>query len=156
VSAVRPVSPSDAGAWKRLRRALWPDQPGEELDREVDAFFAGTLPEPEAVLLAAGGGGEALGMIELSIRPTAEGCRTNRVAYVEAWFVAPEARGHGVGRALIAAAERWGRARGCEELASDTEIANEASAEAHRAVGFEEAGILRCFRKDLREGEVAP
>ena len=93
------------------------------------------LPEPEAALLAEGGAGNAVGFVELSIRPTAEGCRTNRVAYVEAWYVAPGARGTGVGRALIEAAEEWGRANGCEELASDTEIANETSAQAHLARG---------------------
>jgi aminoglycoside 6'-N-acetyltransferase I len=149
VSAVRPVEPSDAAAWMRLRRALWPDESGAELDREVEGFFAGKLPEPEAALLATGPAGEPLGVVELSIRPTAEGCRTSRVAYVEAWYVAPEARGRGIGRALIAAAEDWGRAQGCEEIASDTEIENEASARAHRALGFEDAGVLRCFRKDL-------
>ena len=132
-----------------MRRALWPDEPGAELDREVEEFFAGALPEPEAVLLATGEDGEPFGVVELSIRPTAEGCRTNRVAYVEAWYVARPARRVGVGRALIEAAENWGRARGCEEIASDAEIGNEASARAHRAVGFEDAGVLRCFRKEL-------
>jgi aminoglycoside 6'-N-acetyltransferase I len=138
-----------------MRRALWPDQPGEELDREVDEFFAGRLPEPEAAFLAHDDSGRAVGLVELSIRPTAEGCRTNRVAYVEAWYVAPAARRSGVGRALIEAAREWGLARRCEELASDTEIANEAGARAHRAVGFEEAGILRCFRMDLSRREEA-
>jgi aminoglycoside 6'-N-acetyltransferase I len=153
VSAVRTVTWADAAAWKRMRRGLWPDQPGEELDREVEEFFAGTLPEPQAVLLALDGSGQPVGFVELSIRPTAEGCRTSRVAYVEAWFVTAGARGRGIGRALIVAAEEWGRAQGCEELASDTEMANEASALAHRAVGFEDAGILRCFRKDLNRRE---
>jgi len=138
----------------RLRRGLWPEESGDDLDREVAEFFDGTLPEPEAVLLALEGG-EAVGVVELSIRPTAEGCRTNRVAYVEAWYVAPGARRAGVGRELIAAAEEWGRSRGCEEIASDTEIANEASARAHRALGFEEAGVVRCFRKELRSGKDA-
>lgn len=146
---VRPVSPSDAEAWVRMRSGLWPDASADEHEREVAEFFAGTLPEPAGVLLAIDEGGAAVGLIELSIRATAEGCRTNRVAYVEGWFVAPAARRSGVGRALIEAAEEWGRAQGCEELASDTKIANEASARAHRALGFEDAGVIRCFRKDL-------
>ena len=154
MTVIRPVTPSDAAEWMRLRRGLWPEESGDDLDREVAEFFDGTLPEPEAVLLALEGG-EAVGVVELSIRPTAEGCRTNRVAYVEAWYVAPGARRAGAGRALIAAAEEWGRSRGCEEIASDTEIANEASARAHRALGFEEAGVVRCFRKELRSGKDA-
>jgi aminoglycoside 6'-N-acetyltransferase I len=149
VIAVRPVSPSDAEAWRRMRCGLWPEGPGDDHGREIAEFFAGTRHEPLAVLLAADGPRVA-GFVELSIRPSAEGCRTNRVAYVEGWYVAPEARRSGVGRALIEAAEEWGRANGCEELASDTEIANETSARAHLALGFDETGVIRCFRKELR------
>lgn len=146
---VRPVSPSDAETWVRMRTGLWPDASAGEHAREVAEFFAGALTEPAAVLLAIDEDASAVGLVELSIRATAEGCRTNRIAYVEGWYVAPEARRSGVGRALIEAAEDWGRAHGCEELASDTEVANETSARAHRALGFEDAGAIRCFRKDL-------
>ena len=71
------------------------------------------------------------------------------MAYLEGWFVVPEARGRGVGRALIAAAEDWGRAHSCREFASDTELDNDVSAAAHHAVGFVEVGLVRCFRKEL-------
>jgi len=138
-----------------MRTDLWPDVAADEHAREVAEFFAGALPEPAAALLAMGDDGEAVGMIELSIRATAEGCRTNRVAYVEGWYVARGARRSGVGRRLVEAAEDWARAQGCEELASDAEIANEASARAHLALGFEDAGVIRCFRKDLAGEGVA-
>ena len=45
-----------------------------------------------------------VGFAEVSVRPYAEGCRGERVAYLEGWFVAEGARGHGVGRALVEAA----------------------------------------------------
>jgi L-amino acid N-acyltransferase YncA len=61
----------------------------------------------------------------------------------------PEARGTGVGRALIDAAEEWGLSQDCREFASDTEPGNDGSAAAHRALGFTEVGLLRCVRKDL-------
>jgi aminoglycoside 6'-N-acetyltransferase I len=136
-----------------MRRALWPLEDAEELDDDVERFFSGAAREPAEVLLAVDGSGEAIGMIELSIRAYAEGCRSEGVAYVEGWYVEPRARGRGVGRALMRAAEDWGRARGCEEIASDAEIENEASARAHAALGFEDAGVIRCFRKELLEGE---
>jgi aminoglycoside 6'-N-acetyltransferase I len=101
------------------------------------------------VLLAEHGAGRAVGLAELSIRACAPGCESDRVAYLEGWFVDPPARGSGVGRALIEAAEQWGRAQGCRELASDTEPDNDGSAAAHRALGFVEVGLARCFRKDL-------
>jgi aminoglycoside 6'-N-acetyltransferase I len=133
-----------------MRRALWPGE--EALGEEARRLLSGAAKEPAAVLLAVDGSGAAVGMIELSIRAYAEGCHSEGVAYVEGWYVEPAARGRGVGRALMRAAEDWGRAQGCEEIASDAEIENEASARAHAALGFEDAGVIRCFRKELGEG----
>ena len=149
VIAVRPVSKSDAEAWLLLRQALWPDGSEGEHREEIGRFFAGTASEPLAVLLAEDAEGHALGVAELSIRPCAEGCESRRVAYLEGWFVLPEARRQGVGRALVKAAENWGRGQGCSELASDTEPDNEPSVVAHRVIGFKDVGLVRCFRKDL-------
>jgi aminoglycoside 6'-N-acetyltransferase I len=108
--AIRTATPADAGVWLRLRRALWPDGSEPEHRHDIEESFAGRAPE-QAVLFAEDGAGQVLGFVELSIRPCAEGCRTNRVAYLEGWFVIPEARGRGVGRTLLRAAEDWGRSR---------------------------------------------
>lgn len=149
MTTVRLAQGSDAPTWLQLRRALWPGGSEREHRQEIDRFFAGLAREPLAVLLAEDGAGAALGFVELSIRANAEGCHTDRVAYLEGWFVVPTARRHGVGRALIAAAEEWGRSQGCAEFASDGEPDNEASSIAHSAVGFTDVGLMRCFRKDL-------
>ncbi len=133
----------------RLRRALWPEGSEAEQRGEIDLFLAGQAREPQAVFLAEDGAGRVVGLAELSIRPCAEGCRTKRVLYVEGWFVVTEARGRGVGRALVATAEEWGRSQGCQEFASDSQPDNEVSAAAHRALGFTEVGLVRCFRKEL-------
>jgi aminoglycoside 6'-N-acetyltransferase I len=69
------------------------------------------------------------------------------VAYLEGWYVVPEARRRGVGRALVESAEDWGRAQGCTEFASDALLDNDVSAAAHRALGFAETVQIRCFRK---------
>jgi aminoglycoside 6'-N-acetyltransferase I len=95
-------------------------------------FFAGKLRMPLAVLLAVEDSGTPLGFAELSIRPYAEDCVTDRVAYLEGWYVVPEARGQGVGWALVAAAEQWALAQGCTEFGSDALIDNAVSAAAHR------------------------
>ena len=145
---VRPVTAADASAWLSLRRELWPGTDGDHAS-EIARFLAGDAREPLAVLLAEDEGARIVGFIELSIRAYAAGCVTDRVAFVEGWYVGPDARRRGVGRALIAAAEAWARAQGCSELASDAELNNESSAAAHVASGFVETGLVRCFRKEL-------
>ena len=144
---IRPIEKSDRSEWLRMRCTLWPGNQ-TALAEEVDRFFAGSLREPRAVLVADEDGG-LVGLMELSIRSHAEGCLTDRVAYVEAWYVDPRVRRRGVGRALIAAAEDWARAQGCTELASDSESDNRISQLAHLASGFDEVGQIRCYRKKL-------
>ena len=150
---VREICEGDRADWLRMRDALWPDPSGGHR-AEVEAYFAGQLREPLEVLIAVddadgADAGRALGFAELNIRDHAEGCDTDRVAYLEGWYVTPDARRRGVGRALLRAAEDWARAQGCVEFASDVELGNDASAAAHGRLGFTETARIRCFRKDL-------
>ncbi|MFQ5569947.1 MAG: GNAT family N-acetyltransferase [Rhodothermales bacterium] len=148
---VRNVETKDRDAWLRMRYDLWPnDQAGHA--GAIARFFSGGVFGIDAVLVAEDRG-ELKGFVELYIRPCAEGCISERVAYLEGWYVVPEARRRGVGRALIAAAEQWAKEQGCQEFASDAAPENVMSMEAHLACGFEEVGLVRCFRKGLPAGE---
>ncbi|MBM3942685.1 MAG: GNAT family N-acetyltransferase [SAR202 cluster bacterium] len=150
VITVRPAKPADASAWLQMRQGLWPGVAEEEHRQEVKRFFAGqSRRKPWEVLLAEAEDARIAGFAEVSLRPYAEGCLSTPVAYLEGWYVVPELRRRGVGRALMAAAESWGRSQGCTEMASDTPVDNQVSAAAHRALGFAEVETLRCFRKDL-------
>ncbi|MEO5898030.1 MAG: GNAT family N-acetyltransferase, partial [Vicinamibacterales bacterium] len=113
---IRRATPIDSNAWLRMRTALWP---GEEVAEDVDRFFAGKLDMPLEVLVAVNGFGELIGFAELSIRRYAEGCVTDRVAFLEGWYVDEAHRRKGVGAALVAAAEAWARKQGCTEFGSD-------------------------------------
>ncbi len=146
---VRPVTRGDAAAWLEMREALWPEDVRASHAAEIDRFFAGELREPLAVLIAVDERNTPLGFAELSIRNYAEDCVTDRVGYLEGWYVAPRARRRGIGRALVAAAEEWARQQGCTEFGSDALIDNHVSAAAHRALGFVETAQIRCFKKDL-------
>ena len=150
--SVRAAVPGDASAWVRMREALWPEEGASPHGREVEQFFAGALRLPLEVLIAEDVDGRAIGFAELSIRPYAEGCETDRVAFLEGWYVEPEHRRRGAGRALVKAAEEWAAAQGCTEFGSDALIDNTASAAAHAAVGFEEVAQVRCFLKRLTAG----
>lgn len=144
---IRPVEPADRDEWLRIRTAFWPDHAYTQ-SGEIDGFFAGALAEPTGVLVVEHSD-RLIGLAELSVRPHAEGCSTQRVGYLEGWYVDPEHRSQGIGRDLLAAAEDWARGEGCTEFASDTTIDNELSRKAHLACGFTDAGLIRCFHKTL-------
>ncbi|QQS48998.1 MAG: GNAT family N-acetyltransferase [Acidobacteriota bacterium] len=141
---IRKVEKRDARAWELMRQKLWPSEPGEHA-AEIAAHFDGHGDEVE-VLIAETEEGEPAGFAELSIRLYAEGCYSGKVGYLEGWFVEERFRRQGVGAALVEAAIEWARGRECAEFASDTEIDNEVSAAAHRALGFEEVERIICFR----------
>ena len=155
---VRHLEPRDAAHWIALRAVLWPEDAHASHAAEVDRFLAeprrgpGTMPEAVLVAETASATPALVGFAEVSRRAYAEGCETSPVGFLEGWYVVPERRRQGVGRALVAAAEAWARGVGCREFASDAVAENTVSAAAHRALGFEEVVVIRCFRKDLSPG----
>lgn len=140
--AIRPVEPTDAPEWLRMRAALWPDAEPAEHARDVSLFFRGPdpqlLPTLQAVFVCARAAGGLCGFVEVGLRSYAEGCDTNRVGYLEGWYVDPDQRQQGVGQQLVAAAEQWAREQGCTEMASDTELDNIESQQAHQRLGYTE------------------
>lgn len=149
MTTIRAARSQDRNDWIRLRHALWPDGTLDDHGRDVDRFLAGARHQAAEVLLALDDTGAIVGFVELSIRNIVDSCSTDRVGYLEGWYVVPEARRKGVGAALVAAGERWARSMGCREFASDTHLDNEASQRAHVALGFTETGRSVNFRKDL-------
>jgi aminoglycoside 6'-N-acetyltransferase I len=146
--AIREVTAADIPEWLRMRRALLPDDPSHEA--EVRTYFT-RLARDAVTLVAERPGGGLAGFVEVGSRSFAEGCEFQPVAYVEGWYVDPDARRQGIGAALIRAAERWAWAAGFRELGSDAELANTGSQAAHRALGFQEVVRVVCFRRVLGE-----
>ena len=145
---IRAVQAGDEAEWLRLRLALWPDSPPEKEAEEIAVFLAGyPLPELMAAFVAVRPEGGLCGLAEVSIHESAPGCQTERIGYVEAWYVDQDWRGRGVGRALVERIEAWARAAGCREMASDTTPFYPLSPAAHAALGYEE--VERYFKKAL-------
>jgi aminoglycoside 6'-N-acetyltransferase I len=154
---IRPVRNGDQAEWLRMRASLWPNGAHSEHTDKITAFLSkGSFRWSEsllavAVFVAARPSGGLCGFLEASIHPYAEGCESRPVGYVEGWFVDPDLQRRGIGKALMAAAEQWTAAHGCQEMASDTHLKNTVSRSAHKALGFEESERLVHFRKRLVE-----
>ncbi len=78
-----------------------------------------------------------------------EGTDSSPVGYLEGIFVTEGYRRKGYAAELLAACEKWARAKGCAEFASDCELGNAESLRFHRAVSFEETNRIICFKKEL-------
>jgi aminoglycoside 6'-N-acetyltransferase I len=143
--AIRRATQKDKVEWIRMRKGIWTDWTDEYLNVDMDQILAS---DDNAVFFAVVEGAPA-GMIEVSVKESAEGCVTSPVGYLEAWFVDENFRGKGVAGALVQAAEEWARAKGCAEMASDTWLENQASIRAHAKVGYYEAERLVHFVKQL-------
>ena len=143
---IRPVQPTDHAEWLRMRLNLWGGA-AEEHTHDIDAYFA--TPQRGITFVVERTGGGLCGFIEVSLRNYAEGCQTSPVAYIEGWYVDEESRRHTLGTRLVQAAEAWARNQGLKEIASDTQIENTVSIQAHKVLGYEEVERLVCFRKAL-------
>ncbi|QQS33222.1 MAG: GNAT family N-acetyltransferase [Acidobacteriota bacterium] len=144
---VRPFAETDLNEWFRLRRLLW-DGTADE-DHQDEMYDIISDPESQFVAVADDGSGGLCGFIEASIRPMAEDCESEDVGYLEGWFVEEHARRQGIGRALVASAENWAREHGCIEMASDAELENSVSLNAHTKLGYSETSRLIHLKKYL-------
>lgn len=145
---IRPYQPSDWSEWLRMTRALFPGDSTEADQAEMRATLART--DAAVFVLERPAGGKLAGFVEAGARSIVDGCSTSPVGYVEAWYVDPDARRSGHGRALLEAAEAWARERGYQEMGSDALIDNLVSHKAHERSGYVEVDRVVTYRKDLR------
>src|SRR5262245_3534744 len=100
---VRMMRQSELPKVQAMMRTLCPSE--EEYDFSEETVFVWERD-----------GGDLGGFVSCSLRPWAEGCDSMPVPYVEGWWVAPDLRGSGLGRALLQVVEGWCREGGYEEL----------------------------------------
>jgi aminoglycoside 6'-N-acetyltransferase I len=141
---IRRATAADNPEWLRMRQTLWPDEIEHLSFKEMDAILADPMMP---VFVAVRPNGKLGGFLEAGTRKYAEGGETSPVGYIEGWFVDPDLREHGVGKALVKAAEEWASLHGLQEMGSDTWLENEVSIKAHKKMGYSEVERLVHFLK---------
>lgn len=131
--------PSDRGVWEALFRSYIDfyqrvESP-EMYDRAWREFQADTLLHALGARLD----GRFVGITHFLVHPNTSG---PDVCYLQDLFTAPEARGKGVARALIAAVTDWARARGCRRVYWHTQEFNSTARHLYDQVA-ENRGFIR-------------
>jgi GNAT superfamily N-acetyltransferase len=115
------LAPEDRAEWEELFRGYnefyGRTAPQELLDRAWLEFQAGI----RMYALGAKLDGRLAGIAHFLIHPSTT---TADVCYLQDLFTAPDARGHGVGRALIERVADWAREQGCVRLYWHTHESN--------------------------------
>lgn len=132
--------------WLLLRQQLWPEASAGEHLAEMQTFI--DQPRRFFQLVAYEADRQPAGFVEAALRTDyVNGTEKSPVAFLEGLYVAPQSRRNGVATLLVATIVAWAQAVGCEELAADALLDNEASQAMHRALGFEETERVVFFRK---------
>ena len=143
---IRPATPGDIENMAAMGVKLWPEETVESLRTDFSEISGSSK---DCVFLSEENN-QPVGFIHVSVRHDyVEGSSSSPTGYVEAVYVAPDHRQTGVGKALLAEAEKWCLQKGCIEIGSDTEIENTISQIFHLGAGFTRSNVLVTFIKKL-------
>jgi GNAT superfamily N-acetyltransferase len=133
------LEPTDRALWEELFRGYIAfyerTEPPEMYERAWREFEKGTTMHA----LGARVDGQLVGITHFLIHASTSG---PDVCYLQDLFTAPEARGQGAGRALIAAVIDWARDRGCVRVYWNTQASNATARRLYDQVA-ENKGFIR-------------
>ena len=130
----------------KLAIQLWSNHTVTELNED----FSEIVNNDDAVCFIKYADDIPVGFAQCQLRRDyVEGTHSTPVGYLEGIFVVPEYRHKGYAKELLKKCELWAKEKGCEEFASDCELDNTSSFNFHKAMGFEEANRIICFKKEL-------
>jgi ribosomal protein S18 acetylase RimI-like enzyme len=112
----------------------------------LESYWKGVLLVPERQLFVARLDDVIAGSAQLT-RPPRNNEAQAFSASLQSVFVAPWARGHGLGRALVEAVERAAREAGAAVLNLDVRATQEAAIRLYEALGYERWGTHPCYAR---------
>ena len=139
---VRAAEPADADQLVALWNA---DQPGHPTGEFEQALRAVLRSETHVVFVMEAGG--VAGCIHGAILPMLGEVRT---LHIFSLIVATPHRRRGIARRLLAVAEAWARAQGCETCTTADASKLVGAGDFWRAVGYEHAATAEEYRKRLQ------
>lgn len=121
-TVIRGLEPSDRTAWEQLFRDYIAFYERSLEDAVYEQTWQRLLADREIHGIGAHRGERLIGISHFLVH-----AHTNApdVCYLQDLFTAPESRGTGVGRALIAHVTAWARERGCSKVYWQTQVGNE-------------------------------
>lgn len=119
----------------------WMLPPGRDI---LETYWKGVLVVPQRILLGGRLDGTLAGSIQL-VKPGVTKETSSFAATLEAHFVAPWARGHGLAKALLQAAERQARADGFSVLKLSVRESQEAAITLYEENGYVHWGTLPTY-----------
>ena len=135
---------SDLGHCRSLLSQLGYEMSTAEIQRRFDEVDEA----PEHFALVAETAGRVVGLMHVFARPAFE---NRREAVVQAIVVDAAFRRFGVGRELMAAAENWGRGRGCRSVVLSSNTARAPAHAFYAALGYRVSATSLVLRKELAQ-----
>lgn len=119
-------------------------------DNDLKEIFIRALKSDKFKVYFFSADSDIAAFIFLSVRTDyVEGSTSNPTGYVEGIYVKPEYRKRGIAKQLLLQGEKWLKENGCKQVGSDAYIDNRLSHDFHTSIGFDEAGRLVTFIKDI-------
>jgi GNAT superfamily N-acetyltransferase len=139
---IRGASASDSEDLARLSTLLGYPMTAEEARARLSEIAG----HADHALFVAEAKGRVAAWLQVSVPRIFESPRQAEIAGL---VVEEEARGAGIGTALVSAAERWARERQCSALRVRSNVIRERAHTFYRRAGFSEIKTQRVFEKPL-------
>ena len=111
-------------------------RPDGNVEEGYAGFLISQLGDPDSVILVAENADRVVGYCYASIEPLSWKELRDEAGFIHDLAIEPAARRHGAGRALMAAAIEWFRARGMARVMLWTAAGNAAAQQLFRSAGF--------------------